>query len=78
MRSHRPFEQLRRNLVNGDPLNVHEATGDSVAKMLREINEAANLKNPYYLPAAQVEQLIAEHRQYIADIKTSIKAIWKP
>jgi hypothetical protein len=72
MNSHRTFEQLRRKLVDGEPLNVGEATGDSVARMLREIEEIHNIENPYCVLAAEVEQKIAEFRQHMADIKTSI------
>jgi hypothetical protein len=32
---------------------------DTVAKVLREIEETKNLENPYYLLSAQVEQRIA-------------------
>jgi hypothetical protein len=78
MNSHRRFEQLRQKLINRVPLSAGEATGDSVAKMLREIEEMANLKNPYCLPAAEVEQAIAELRRRIKDIKTRIETMWKP
>jgi hypothetical protein len=56
---------------------VSETTGDSISKMLREIEETGNLENPYCIPAAKVEQLIVEFRQQMTDIKNNIEAMWK-
>jgi hypothetical protein len=74
--SHRKFEQLRLKLLNGEPLNTGEATGDAVAKMLKEIEEGSSLGNPYSLPSAEVEQRMAEMRQRMADIRMNIKTLW--
>jgi hypothetical protein len=74
--SHRKFEQLRRKLLNGEPLNAGEATGDAVAQMLKEIEEGSNLGNPYCLSGAEVEQNMAEMRQRMANIKTNIETLW--
>jgi hypothetical protein len=60
--NHRNFEELRRKLLNGEPLNAGEATGDAVAKMLREIEEGSSLGNPYCLSGVEVEQLISKLR----------------
>jgi hypothetical protein len=57
--SYRKFEQLRQKLLNGEPLNSGEATGDAVAKMLKEIEETQSIEGPYCLPSAEVEQRIA-------------------
>jgi hypothetical protein len=57
---------------------VGEATGDAVAKMLKEIKETSNIGNPYCVPGREVEQSIAELRQRMADMKTSIEILWKP
>jgi hypothetical protein len=43
-------------------LNIGEATGDLVAKMLREIEDISNLENPYCLSAAEMEEYITELR----------------
>jgi hypothetical protein len=48
------FEQLRLKLLNGEPVNVSEVTGDAMAKMLKEIEETETLGNPYYLPEAEM------------------------
>jgi hypothetical protein len=53
--SYRDYEQLRQKLLIGDPLNISEATGDAVAKMLKEIEETGSLGNPYCLPSAEVQ-----------------------
>jgi hypothetical protein len=34
---------------------VGEATGDAVAKMLKEIEDKDSLKNPYFLSGTEVE-----------------------
>jgi hypothetical protein len=47
--SFRKFEHLRRKLLSGQLLNVGEATGDTVAKMLMEIKENKSLASPYCL-----------------------------
>jgi hypothetical protein len=70
------FEQLRRKLLNGEPLNVGEATGDTVAKMLKEIEETGNLANPYCLSGVEVEQCMAEVRKRMIEIKMSIEMVW--
>jgi hypothetical protein len=53
--SYRRFDQLRQKITNGDELDAGEATGDSIAKMLKEIEETVDLKNPYCMPATKVE-----------------------
>jgi hypothetical protein len=53
--SYRKFEQLLWKLLNGESLNTGEATGDAVAKMLKEIEDADSIKNPYCLPGIEVE-----------------------
>jgi hypothetical protein len=73
---YRKFEQLRRKLLNGEPLNAGEATGDTVAKMLKEIEETGNLANPYCLSGAEVEQRMAEVRKGMIEIKMSIETVW--
>jgi hypothetical protein len=55
MSSYRKFEQLRRKLLSGEPMNAGEATGDAVAKMLKEIEETDSQKNPYCLSGTEVE-----------------------
>jgi hypothetical protein len=55
---------------------VGEATGDTMAKMLKEIEEGGNLANPYRLSGVEVEQHMAEMRQRIADIRMSIETMW--
>jgi hypothetical protein len=74
--SYRKFEQLRRKLLSGEPLNAGEATGDTVAKMLKEMEETGNLANPYCLSGAEVEQQMAQIRQQMTHIKTSIQTVW--
>jgi hypothetical protein len=53
--SHRKFEQLRRKLLSGESLNAGEATGDAVAKMLKEIEETDSLRSPYCVSGVEVE-----------------------
>jgi hypothetical protein len=74
--SYRKFEQLRQKLLNGQPMNAGEATGDTVAKMLKEIEEESSMGNPYCLSGAEVEQCIEDIRQRMANIKMSIEALW--
>jgi hypothetical protein len=57
-------------------MNTSEATGDAVAKMLREIEEGSSLGNPYSLPSAEVEQRMVELRQRMRDIRISIETLW--
>jgi hypothetical protein len=78
MCSYGKFEQLRRKLINGEPLYTGEVTGDSVAKMLKEIEDTGNIENPYCLPGAEVEQHIAKLRQCMTSIKINIEAMWRP
>jgi hypothetical protein len=40
-------------------LNTSEATGDTVAKMLNEIEDTGNIKNPYSMPRIEVEKSMA-------------------
>jgi hypothetical protein len=49
-----------------------------MAKMLKEIEEKDSLENPHCVTAIEVELNIAELRQHMFDIKTSIEAMWKP
>jgi hypothetical protein len=49
MNSYREFEQLRQKLINGEPLIAYEATGNTIAKMLKEIKETDSLGSPYCL-----------------------------
>jgi hypothetical protein len=70
--SYRKFEQLRRKLLKGEPLNAGEATGDTVAKMLKEIEETCNLANPYYLSCEEVEQRMAQIRKRMTEIEMNI------
>jgi hypothetical protein len=74
--SYQKFEQLRRKLLSGEPLNADEATGDTVAKMLKEIKEIGNIANPYCLSGAEVEQRMADVRQSMADIIKNIETVW--
>jgi hypothetical protein len=78
LNSYRRFDQLRKKLIYGEPLNAGEATGDLVAKMLKEIEETENLEDPYCMPAVEVEEHIVKFRQQMADIKNNIEAMWKP
>jgi hypothetical protein len=55
MSSYQKFEQLRRKLLSGEPMNAGEATGDAVANMLKEIKETSSLTNPYCLSGVEVE-----------------------
>jgi hypothetical protein len=50
LNKYQKFEQLRRKLLNGQPLDVGEATGDAVAKMMEEIKDTGKIENPYTLP----------------------------
>jgi hypothetical protein len=74
--SYHMFEQLRLKLLTGEPLNAGEATGDAVAKMLKEIKEMGNIANPYCLSGAEVEQRMADIRQSMAEIRKSIETLW--
>jgi hypothetical protein len=76
MSSYRKFEQLRLKLFNGEPLNAGEPTGDTVAKMLKEIEERSSLGNPYCLPGIEVQQEMAQMRQRMADITMNIETLW--
>jgi hypothetical protein len=35
--SYRRYEQLRQDLLSGEPMNISEITGDAIANMLKEI-----------------------------------------
>jgi hypothetical protein len=74
--SYQKFEQLRRKLLNGEPLNADEATGDAVANMLKEMKQMASLANPYCLSGAEGEQRMAEVRQSMTDIGKNIETLW--
>jgi hypothetical protein len=74
--SYRKFEQLRRKRLNGELLNAGEATGDTVAKMLKEIEETGNLANPYCLSGEKVEQRMAEIRKRMTEIQMNIETVW--
>jgi hypothetical protein len=74
--SYRKFEQLRQKLVNGEPMNKGEATGDTVAQMLKEIEEESNLGNPYCLSGVEVEQCMVDMRQRMTDIRMDIETLW--
>jgi hypothetical protein len=66
MLSHRKYEQLRWKLVSGDSIKEGEVTGDTVSKMLKEIEEVGNISNPYCLPSIQIQQYMDEHRKHLA------------
>jgi hypothetical protein len=74
--SYHSFEQLRLKLLTGEPLNAGEATGDAVAKMLKEIKEMGNIANPYCLSGAELEQRMTDIIQSMADIRKSIETVW--
>jgi hypothetical protein len=74
--SYQKFEQLRRKLLSGEPLNAGEATGDAVANMLKEMKETASLASPYCLSGAEVEQRIADIRHSMVDIRKNIETLW--
>jgi hypothetical protein len=57
-------------------MNAAEATGDTVAKMLKEIEETGNLTNPYCLSGEEVEQRMAEVRQRMTEVKMNIETVW--
>jgi hypothetical protein len=78
MNSYRKFEQLRQKLLSGESLNAGEATGDAVAKMLKEIEETGNLEGLYCVPSAEVQQRIEQFKQCMGYIKMGIEALWKP
>jgi hypothetical protein len=65
MLSHRKYEQLRRKLVSGEPLNEGEVTGDTMSKMLKEIEEVGYIANPYCLPSTKVQLCMEEHRKHM-------------
>jgi len=44
--------------------------------MLKEMEETGNLTNPYCLSGAEVEQRMADVRQQMTDIITSIETVW--
>jgi hypothetical protein len=75
--NYRKFEKLRWKLANGESMNSDEATGNSVAKMVKEIEQTGNLQNLYCLEAAEVEQRIVKLRLQMTNIKTRIKTMWK-
>jgi hypothetical protein len=54
MSSYHRFEELRLKLIDGESVNVGEITGDSVAKMLREIEDMGNFQNPYCVTTIEV------------------------
>jgi hypothetical protein len=76
--SYRVYETLRQKLLNAESLNAGEATGDAMAKMLKEIEQPTAIGNPYCLPVPEAEKHMAEVKQSIADIKMNIETIWKP
>jgi hypothetical protein len=76
MSSYRKFEQLRQKLLNGEPANAGEVTGDTMAKMLKEIEEGSSMGNPYCLSGAEVEQRVEDMRERMANIKMSIETLW--
>jgi hypothetical protein len=43
-------------------LNTGEATGDTMAKMLKEMEETSNLENPYCLASKDVKKHTAQFR----------------
>jgi hypothetical protein len=77
LNSYQKFEQLRQKLINGETLNAAEATGDTIAKMLREVTQMDSLEESYCLPTTQLEQHIIRLTQRMKDIKASIEAMWK-
>jgi hypothetical protein len=74
--SYRRYEQLRRKLLNGDPLDAGEATGDTVANMLKEIEDTGSMANPYCVSAEEVQHRMAQVRQYMAQVTTDIETVW--
>jgi hypothetical protein len=60
--SYRKFDQLRRKLLSGESLNAGEATGDAMAKMLKETEEASIIEDPYCVSSVEAENGIAELR----------------
>jgi hypothetical protein len=75
MSSYQKFEHLRWKLIDGKALDAGKLMGESVAEMLRKIKDMRSLQNPYCLPTAEMEQLIAELRQRITNIKMNIESM---
>jgi hypothetical protein len=76
MHSYRKHEPLRQKLLRGEPLNAGEATGDTVSKMLKEIDEADSIANPYCLASTEVQQCISELRERMPKITERIQRMW--
>jgi hypothetical protein len=67
MFSCRKYDELRQKFIDGEPLNAGEATGDTISKMVREIDEAGNIGNPYSLSSIEIQHA------HMEDIKRSIE-----
>jgi hypothetical protein len=58
MRKYSKYDKLRQKLLSGEPLNADEATGDTVSRMLKEIDEMNNMENPYNLSSIEAQHSI--------------------
>ena len=68
---------LRRKLLNREPLELREATGDAVASMLQELKEVEITSNLYQRSPEEVEKCITSSRQRFQEITAELQALWK-
>jgi hypothetical protein len=63
---------MRQKLIMGEPLQFNEATGDSINKMLAEVDNISQLISPYRLTVDQLSKELPTLTENFKAIMASI------
>jgi hypothetical protein len=76
VRKYSKYDKLRQKLLSGEPLNADEATGDTVSRMLKEIDGMNNINNPYNLSCTEVQHSIEKLTEHMGEIRRNLERMW--
>jgi hypothetical protein len=68
---------LKQKLLQREPLQTTEATGDCFSQLLSEVQNLRVMTSPYRLTLQQFEKQIASVRERFRTIITEIEGAWK-
>lgn len=58
-------------------MELKEVTGDAVAKMLREMKETGNMRNPYRVWESEVKRRLGVLERSFEEFKASLLLLWQ-
>lgn len=75
--NHQPFAALAQKVINGEPLELSEATGNSFAKMLDSANEQPGTESPYRVESEQLHAELLNVIEKVNALLTRVELFWK-